>query len=346
MPACMDCGKEALSKSNFAKSQLKKPSGKRRCLNCVEIEMKNKCKNNGDMPSLSSSSSSNTVSNTTLSGLSSACMWSQNKPGRTVVLQNIISDPSLNGKIGTIKKVLSNGRVAVEVIDIPGTVGTRYEKKRTISMLPEKLQVQPRIYLKKKSDECCPICLDTILDGPVNASQNQCCGKWICNKCMMKLRQRREFADKCPMCNSNLSNRSSMAVLNMAKARANRGDGNACFEVGMAYHVGSPGISINLNLSKVWFEKAVLLREVRAMHNLGCRYRDGEGDPIDLRLAAKYFKMAADGGDAYGACSYGKALLLGKGIGVDLVEGEKYIKASAEKGYEPAILLLKSFLQR
>ncbi|OEU18122.1 hypothetical protein FRACYDRAFT_238556 [Fragilariopsis cylindrus CCMP1102] len=63
-----------------------------------------------------------------------------------------------------------------------------------------------------ESEECCPICLDTILDGPVNASQNQCCGKWICNKCTMQLIQRREFANKCPMCNSNLSDRSSMAV--------------------------------------------------------------------------------------------------------------------------------------
>ena len=76
--------------------------------------------------------------------------------------------------------------------------------------------------------------------------------------------------------------------------------------------------------------------EVRAAQNLGCCYRDGEGGPVDLIEAAKYFRMAAEGDYSPGACNFGLALLRGHGVAQDLEAAEKWLQRASEKGHQLA----------
>jgi TPR repeat protein len=53
---------------------------------------------------------------------------------------------------------------------------------------------------------------------------------------------------------------------------------------------------------------------------------------IDMRSAARYFKLAADQGLAEAECHYGRCLLAGVGLQRDLATAIQYLKLSAAKG--------------
>lgn len=52
----------------------------------------------------------------------------------------------------------------------------------------------------------------------------------------------------------------------------------------------------------------------------------GKGIQVNLKEAAKYFKIAADKGDVNLIYQYGVMLMNGKGINVDYKEAAKYFK--------------------
>ena len=57
-----------------------------------------------------------------------------------------------------------------------------------------------------------------------------------------------------------------------------------------------------------------------------------------VRLAARYFKLAADQGHAPAQFRYGLCLKEGEGVPRDLDEAARYFKLSADQGWAPAQL--------
>ena len=55
--------------------------------------------------------------------------------------------------------------------------------------------------------------------------------------------------------------------------------------------------------------------DIIAQYNLGCAYAEGDGTPVDLVQAVKWFRRAADGGDV--DAQYNLAVMYDDGDGVD-----------------------------
>jgi TPR repeat protein len=59
-------------------------------------------------------------------------------------------------------------------------------------------------------------------------------------------------------------------------------------------------------------------------HRYGAALEYGKGVQKDLAEAAKYYKLAADQGDAFGQSRYASVLHGGKGVSQNVVEAAKY----------------------
>jgi TPR repeat protein len=71
-----------------------------------------------------------------------------------------------------------------------------------------------------------------------------------------------------------------------------------------------------------WIQRAAEAGHAAAMRELGLRYRDGSGAPVDAEVAARWLRSAAAAGDAQAMYEIGEN------------------RAAAEKGYPPAMVRL------
>jgi hypothetical protein len=86
------------------------------------------------------------------------------------------------------------------------------------------------------------------------------------------------------------------------------------------------------NLYELVHTRAVGRHTPFAHYNLGCNYQAGEGVKQNDREAAKYFKLAADEGNAEAQCNLGNFYLQGRGVKLDLGLAIKYHRLSADQG--------------
>ena len=82
-----------------------------------------------------------------------------------------------------------------------------------------------------------------------------------------------------------------------------------------------------------YLEKAAELGIVDAYDALGSVYLDGLGSVgKNTVIAVKWFREAAKRGSPQGMFHFGKCLVLGRGVGCNLVEGAEYLAASSQHG--------------
>jgi FOG: TPR repeat, SEL1 subfamily len=77
-------------------------------------------------------------------------------------------------------------------------------------------------------------------------------------------------------------------------------------------------------------KRRALSGESKAQIELGARYLDGRDVKTDFAESCKWYKMAADSGDADGLCSYGCMLIYGRGCKQD----QKLAKRLFERAYK------------
>ena len=77
-------------------------------------------------------------------------------------------------------------------------------------------------------------------------------------------------------------------------------------------------------------------------------YDNGCGDAVkkNQELALKYYKMAADNGDAFSAYKYGESLCNGKGVKVDKAKGAIYLSRAVKHRIPNAMMLLGNLLYK
>ena len=81
-----------------------------------------------------------------------------------------------------------------------------------------------------------------------------------------------------------------------------------------------------------WFRKAADLGNANAMENIGVLYRTGQGVVRDDAEALRWWRKAADLGDANAMNQIGGAYRDGRGIGRDYIEAMRWFRSSAERG--------------
>ena len=82
-----------------------------------------------------------------------------------------------------------------------------------------------------------------------------------------------------------------------------------------------------------WYRKAAEQGNAAAQYRLGFAYQYGSGVEKDLAEAVKWYRKAADQGDTLSEAALGFAYLRGEGVAKDPVEGWKQIDKAAIKGY-------------
>jgi TPR repeat protein len=101
--------------------------------------------------------------------------------------------------------------------------------------------------------------------------------------------------------------------INELKTRAQQGDVNAQFDLGLKYQLGV-GVKQDSVEAVRWYRKAAEQGDAHAQSNLGVMYRNGYGVPKDYAEAARWYRKAADQGDIGGQTELGAMYLNGKGV--------------------------------
>jgi TPR repeat protein len=119
------------------------------------------------------------------------------------------------------------------------------------------------------------------------------------------------------------------------KARAETGDPNSEYQLGLCYYSGE-GVAKDFSEAVKWFRKSAEQGFAQAQGYLGRCYLRGEGVTQDFAEAAKWSRKAADQGDSRGQNVLGVCYANGQGVAKDEVEAVKWYRKAAEQNYAMA----------
>eukprot|EP00729_Bicosta_minor_P007502 gene7502-biopygen19925 len=186
----------------------------------------------------------------------------------------------------------------------------------------------------------CPICLDNEDDSTVDgndAGMCSACGQSYCGAC--KAGGLADRSPNCPTCRAPLIVSDEENYKRYWKLEHDRSPGRhtpvAQSNLGLMYDTGR-GVKQDHVEAVKWYRKAAEAGNAAAQYNLGCLYDTGKGVEQDHVEAAKWFRRAAEAGDAMAQNNLGNMYDTGKGVEQDHVEAAKWYRKSAEAGYAAA----------
>jgi hypothetical protein len=103
------------------------------------------------------------------------------------------------------------------------------------------------------------------------------------------------------------------------------------YELGRMYHDGD-GVALDLMEAAKWYRKAAEQGNADAQLRLGRMYHVGDGVALDLVEAAGWFRESAERGNASAQFALGSMYQYGTGVGLDLTEAAKWYRKSADQG--------------
>jgi len=116
---------------------------------------------------------------------------------------------------------------------------------------------------------------------------------------------------------------------------ADQGLATAQLELGWMYHNGE-GVSKDYTEALKWFHKAAEQNCAGAQFGLGSCYRNGEGVEKDYAEAVNWFRKAADGNVALAQFFLADCYANGEGVGRDHTEAAKWWHKAAEQNHAAA----------
>ena len=85
-----------------------------------------------------------------------------------------------------------------------------------------------------------------------------------------------------------------------------------------------------------WYKLAAEAGDAKAQFNLGVMYDEGKGIPQDDAEAVKWYRLAAEAGIAGAQCRLGRMYDFGEGVPQNYTEAMKWYRLAAEAGMEAA----------
>jgi hypothetical protein len=125
---------------------------------------------------------------------------------------------------------------------------------------------------------------------------------------------------------------SDHAIFELILAKAEMGDANSQCAIGEYYDHGTLGVTQNAAEAVKWFRKAAEQGNAEAEDGLGVCYRDGLGLPKDSAVAIKWFRKAAEQGFAEAQVNLGSCYAKGEGIGKNDLEATRWYRKAANQG--------------
>ncbi len=101
--------------------------------------------------------------------------------------------------------------------------------------------------------------------------------------------------------------------------RAEQGDAEAQFDLGIGYASGSIGLVDHTEAAK-WLLKAAEQGDENAQFAIGAHFQRGAGVPEDHVLAVQWYRKAAEQGNRTAPFNLGYCYEVGEGVTKDLVE--------------------------
>ncbi|MEP4051380.1 MAG: OmpA family protein [Litorimonas sp.] len=127
--------------------------------------------------------------------------------------------------------------------------------------------------------------------------------------------------------------------LNSVRAKANAGDANAQFHLGLVYENGD-GVPKNSAEAAKWYRKAAEQNHKYAQYNLAFLYANGEDISVNIAEVVKWMRRAADGGDADALFQMGTLYAAGKGVPQNDQQAMNWYRKAAEQGQIKAMFNL------
>ena len=116
---------------------------------------------------------------------------------------------------------------------------------------------------------------------------------------------------------------------------AKSGDANAQFELGVRFDQGV-GVPINHEDALKWYTQSAEQGHFKAQHNLALKYDSGVGVKIDSVKAAEWYKKAADQGVIFSQYNLAVLYQLGEGVEKNDVIAFSWFLCAAEQGHAVA----------
>uniref|UniRef100_A0A7S3ZVD7 U-box domain-containing protein n=1 Tax=Pelagomonas calceolata TaxID=35677 RepID=A0A7S3ZVD7_9STRA len=114
------------------------------------------------------------------------------------------------------------------------------------------------------------------------------------------------------------------------RAKAEGGDGDAMYWLGLAYDTGSKGLAEDEAQARAWYERSAAARDPRGLATFGCFLLDGIGGPQDNVFGIMNLAQAAELGSDYGAYILGHAFFSGDGLPKDPVRARYWLKKAVD----------------
>ena len=162
-------------------------------------------------------------------------------------------------------------------------------ERRVAELYNEKLFKEP------PPPEDCPICM---LPLPLDADQitfESCCGKLICNGCIVAMLEREGVNILCAFCRTP-GTKSDEEIIERLEKLMDKGNAYACSRLAGCYAKGRMGILQDWLKANELYLKAGELGCAEAYFNLGNTYDFGRGVEIDKEKAKHYLELAAMNG--------------------------------------------------
>jgi uncharacterized protein len=115
--------------------------------------------------------------------------------------------------------------------------------------------------------------------------------------------------------------------------KAEAGDAESQYNLGMAYHAGNRGVPEDLNLAFKWYSTAAQKGHISATAALGYMYEEGLGVGKNLPEALKWYLKAAEQGDSHAAYKLGMMYNFGHGVLIDYVEAYAWFLAAGREDF-------------
>jgi TPR repeat protein len=131
-------------------------------------------------------------------------------------------------------------------------------------------------------------------------------------------------------------NEADRKVLAEIRARADKGDAKAQYELGRAFFSGTLGVAKDEAEAVKWFRKAAEQNVADAQFSLGVCYANGRGVTKDDAEAVKWFRKAAEQNLADAQYNLGVCYDSGEGVAKDEVEAYKWWLLAAGQGNDDA----------
>ncbi|KAL7539282.1 hypothetical protein ACHAWF_006363, partial [Thalassiosira exigua] len=162
--------------------------------------------------------------------------------------------------------------------------------RKRAAELHEALFVQPKM-------EDCPICCLPISCGVTEATYKTCCGKTICDGCIVAMTNEMATEIGCSFCRASI-HCSNKEWFKRIDTRIKHNDGDAHIMLGWAHHNGFQGLVPNKKKAFEHWLKGSELGATEGHNVVAMAYFEGRGVQKNEERAFRYMELAALGGDA------------------------------------------------